>query len=228
MSQFLALVQRVRQETGTAGTGPSTVVAQKGQLAQLVTWVAQAYLDICNKWDDWDFLWAEGSLPVEGGATDYDLEDDLRRINEDAFYIYGGDFPDEGVRLDSIDFDKYRALKTSNQRVGPPIAFTILPSGKIRLIPIPDQAYICDYEYWREPEVLSTDASAPAFSEIYEDAIIWRACWFWASFNEASAEMSAHNFNYEQALNNIEARYLPAMNKYQARSQNNDLVVVAE
>jgi hypothetical protein len=40
--------------------------------------------------------------------------------------------------------------------------------------------------------------------------------------------MSAHNFNYEQALKNIESRYLPAMNKYQARSQNNDLVVVAE
>lgn len=228
MAQFLTLVQRVRQETGTAGTGPVTVEAQKGQLAQLVAWTAQAYLDVCNKWDDWDFLWAEGEKAIVEGTRDYSLATNTRLPNEDAFYLYGGNLPPEGQKLDYIEYDLYRRNKTSDSYPGTPQCFTRLPSGKVRLIPTPDADYTLQYEYWREPVPLAGNTSTPEFSSLYDDCIVWRACWYWAVFNEAQMESAAFNFSYEQSMLRLEARYLPASQKYHARSQGADLIVRVE
>lgn len=228
MSQYLALVQRVRQETGTAGTGPTTVVSQSAQLAQLVTWTAQAYLDVCNKWDDYTFLWAEDTATLVADTRDYTLAGDLRAMNEDSLYLFGGDLPAEGQKLDYIEYDLFRRNKVATSETGVPSCVTRLPSGEARLIPTPDDSYTFEYEYWREPVPLSGDTSTPEFSSLYEDCIIWRACWYWASFNEAQLEAAAFNFNFEQAMLRLEARYLPSSERYHARSEGADLVVRAE
>lgn len=228
MAQFLALVQRVRRETGTAGTGPSSVASQTGQLAQLVSWTAQAYLDVCNKWDDYNFLWAEDSLELEAGTRDYTPAADLRAINEDAIYAFGGNLSTDGQKLDYIEYDLVRRAKVGASETGTPSYVTRLPSGELRLIPTPNDSYTIEYEYWREPVPLTIDTSTPEFSSLYEDCIIWRACWYWASFNEAQLEAAAFNFNYEQAMLRLEARSLPASERYHARSQGVDLVVRAE
>ena len=156
------------------------------------------------------------------------LANNLRAINEDAFYVYGGSLPADGQKLDYIEYDNYRRSKTLDTGTGTPVCFTRLPSGEVRIIPTPDQSYTVEYEYWKEPTPLTTDTSVPEFSPIYDDCIIWRACWYWASFNEAQAEMAAHDFNFNQAMQRLEARYLPAAERYHARSQGVDLVVRAE
>lgn len=228
MAQFLQLAQRVRQETGTAGTGPVTVLNQKAQLAQIVSWTAQAYMDVCNKWHDMDFFWAEGEVTVSANTRDYTPPNDMRLLNEDSVYLFGGDISENGLKLDYVEYDVYRRNKTFNDNSSTPSYFTQLPNGVIRLLPTPDENYSLHFEYWKAPLPLTENTSLPVFHEAHDDCIIWRACWYWAMFNEAIQEAAAFNYSFEQAMLRLESRYLPASQGYHARSQGVELVVRTE
>ncbi len=228
MATYLQLVQRVRQETGTAGTGPTTVENQKGQLAQLVTWVAQAYLDILNLWHDWKFLWAEDTVTCVVDQTDYTLAANLRRINEDAVYLTGGSLGIDKQPVGYIEYDQYRRNKGWYAGSGTPAHFTIKPDGKLRLLPAPDDTYTVEYEYWKTPTPLAGNTDNPAFAANYDDVIVWKAVMYWAGFNEAEAEFQKANFHFENAKSALEAKYLPAMEQFNGRSEGVDIVVRPE
>lgn len=228
MATFLQLAQRVRQETGTAGTGPTQVTGQSGQLAQLVSWVAQAYLDIANKWHDWAFLWREGVINCTPGQADYSLPADSRRLNEDAVYLSGGVLGADRARLCYLEYDQYRRNKYLYDDNATPAFFTIRPDGALRLIPAPDDSYQLDIEYWKLPAPLVNNTDNPEFDSSYHDAIVWRAVMFWAGFNEAEAEFQKANFYYEQAMARLEGKYLAAQEQYHSRSQGVDIVIRAE
>lgn len=228
MATYLQLVQRVRQETGTAGTGPTTVESQKGQLAQLVSWVAQAYLDILNEWHDWKFLWAESTLDCVVGQPDYALQSNLRRINEDAVYLTGGTLGVDKQPIGYIEYDQYRRNKGWHAGRGTPAHFTIKPDGKIKLLPAPDDTYTVEYEYWKTPTPLVGNTDNPLFDSVYDNAIVWRAVMYWAGFNEAEAEFQKASFYFEQAKAALEAKFLPAMEQYHGRSEGIDIVVRPE
>jgi len=228
MAQFLQLVQRVRQETGTAGTGPVTITNQQGQLAQLVSWTNQAYLDICNKWADWNFLWAEGVITLTPGQSDYALPTNCRQVNEDSVYLSGGDGGLSNYPLNFLEYDDYRRDKHAFALPGVPAYFTLMPNETLRLLPAPNDSFVLDFEYWETAESLSANTSIPKFDPAYDDAIIWRAVMLWAGFNEAEAEYQKAAYNYELALSNLEARYLPSAQQMHGRSQGVDIVIRAE
>ena len=54
MSTYLQLCQKLRQECEVGGTGPSAVTGQTGELARLVTWIADAYTELQQ---EYDWLW---------------------------------------------------------------------------------------------------------------------------------------------------------------------------
>ena len=56
---FLQIAQRIRQEMGTGGLGPSTLLSQFGEDKQYTDWTREAYIDVLNYARDWDFLWKE-------------------------------------------------------------------------------------------------------------------------------------------------------------------------
>src|SRR3990167_785491 len=70
-STFLELVQRLRQEAGASGTGPSTVVSQVGEYARLVSWIVSAWLDVQRKHDDWGFLRSSCLFVTVAGQSEY-------------------------------------------------------------------------------------------------------------------------------------------------------------
>ena len=45
---FLQIAQRIRQEMGTGGLGPSTLLAQFGEDKQYTDWRREAYIDVLN------------------------------------------------------------------------------------------------------------------------------------------------------------------------------------
>lgn len=53
---YLELVKRLRQETGVAGDGPSTVIGQSREMKRLCDWIAQSWVEIQEDQNDWLFL----------------------------------------------------------------------------------------------------------------------------------------------------------------------------
>lgn len=220
------MCQRVRQECGVQGTGPSTVLNQKGELAQIVSWVNEAYQSIQRLWEDWTFLWTEESLTVTANTGDYVTNPLLRAVNEDA--VYFTPTGDSQYRLYPMEYHDYRADRTSYTTAGTPAYFTILPSGVMRLLPTPDTNGTLDLEGHLAAEALTNDADVPVIPATHHMTIVWRACMYWAAFNEATELLNSVAANYGMALLDLEAQCLPTVERMHSRAEGVDIVVVPE
>ncbi len=72
---FLQLVQRLRQEAGASGTGPVTVVNQDGELARMVNWINDAWLDIQSQHKDWGWMRTTCTFPTVTSKGTYSAAD---------------------------------------------------------------------------------------------------------------------------------------------------------
>ena len=68
MSTFLQLCSDTRRECGVAGTGPTAVTDQSGQLENIVNWVKNAFVEIQNRHQDW--LWLKSTFTFDTTASD--------------------------------------------------------------------------------------------------------------------------------------------------------------
>lgn len=221
---FLELAVRLREETGTSGTGPITVANQVGEYKRLVNWVNQAYLDVQNKWMDWRFLWKESTVTMVITTSDYSLAADCVMPNEDSFYI-------DGNKLDPIDFDTYRRDRGAfdDMGTGTPQYFTIMPNEKIRVFPTPAATgAVLNYEYQRGGLQMSGNTDLPVIPARYHDVILWKAVMMWAAFENADVELKVGQFNYDAAMLRLEANQLPSREFAHGRVQGAEIVVCTE
>jgi hypothetical protein len=216
---FLQLAQRLRQETGTSGAGPSTVTNQIGDYKRLVDWINLAYQEIQNKWLDWKFLWAEGEITVVTTTRDYDLPTDCAMLNEDSVYL-------AGKKLEYVPYDLFRRDKDSWDQPGEPSHFTLLPNDTFRLLPTPVvTGGTVRFEYQRSGMQMVANDDSPLIPPRYHDTIIWRAKMFWAEFEHADAEYRAALQNFQQAMLRLEANQAPTREYAHGRVLGADIVV---
>lgn len=220
---YLQLAQRLRQETGTAGSGPITVVDQTGEYLRLLNWVNAAYAEIQNKWMDWRFLWAESTVSLVAATRDYTLASGCVMPNEDSFYI-------AGEKLQYVHFDDYRRDRDSydDQPADVPTAFTILPNEQVRFFPTPAAVGTVNYEYQQGGVQLAANGDLPLIPARYHLAIIYRAKMLWAEFENASIEMQAAAQSYNIWMLALEANQLPSREFAHGRVEGADIRVVAE
>ena len=218
---FLQLARQLRQETGTQGTGPTTVVGQSGDYKRIVDWVNLAYIEICNKWLDWKFLWDETTLDLVAGTRDYVAPAGVAIVNEDAVYI--------GTRkLDPIPYEHYRESRSDfDGQTGEPADFTILPNGKLRFFPTPGTSAVVSLEVQRFGQRLVTDADQSLIPGNYLDTVLWRGKMFWAEHEEAPEQYQQALANFNQAMLRLEAAQLPSREYAHGRVQGADIVVRA-
>lgn len=212
---YLQLAQRLRQEVGVAGTGPTTVVGQTGELKRLCDWVATAYNDICTIHEDWFFLrntfsfdtvsqqatYAPSASPVS--LTDFgSWKLDSIRISTTA-----SAYADEQLTV-LMDYDTWRnmyqygSMRTTYSR---PVSIAVAPDKKLCLGPSPDSTgYTVNGEYYRTPNVLAADIDAHYLPTRYEMIVVYRAMMLYGSY-EAAPEVYAMGENeYRKLLGRME------------------------
>lgn len=128
---FLQIAQRIRQEMGTGGLGPSTLLAQFGEDKQYTDWTREAYIDVLNYARDWNFLWKEFQFVGNGGREYGEAEHgitDVATWNVDTFYSLqnGAMYP-----LHFIPWDEFRLYQASVMVNGLPASFSIQPGGTL-------------------------------------------------------------------------------------------------
>ena len=67
MSTYLELCVHARRECRMAGTGPTAVTGQVGELERLVNWVSQAYTEIQNREMNWRWMRAPWTYSATSG-----------------------------------------------------------------------------------------------------------------------------------------------------------------
>lgn len=219
MSTFLELCQSTRELAGIAGTGPSTTIAQTGELKRLVNWVAQSWIDIQNLHKSWNFLIADLSFTTVASQGDYTLANmnasDLRtldkttlRCQQTAMGISNRQF------MEPWDYTSFRDLYRFNNLVeGRPIRFAVDPANKsLMLAAIPDATgYTITGKYWKKPVALALDADTPAIPSEYHMLIVYWALSKYAGYEAAMEVKQEAMENKFKLLAALEADQLPDM-----------------
>lgn len=181
MATFLELVRSVRLLSGMQGTGPASTVEAVGVEEIIVRFTRDAYIDIQNLREEWDFLVGKGSFNTVIAQTDYSLLDifststhDFKKYNTDSFIITD----DNGKKayLQHIDRKAMEVLSMNNTQTKIPTKFAIEEmDSSVILEPIPNMIYNIAFRYWKNPEVLLTDTQVPQLPPAFHQLIVYKS-----------------------------------------------------
>jgi hypothetical protein len=206
---FLTLCKQTALESGVISGLPSfsTVNGASGRVAQLVSWVADAWVDIQNERTDW--LWMQRRFTadltplnvvytplslglVRVGAWD---KGSLRRR---AMSIYdpaigkGDESPLPFVNYDdwmeTYDFGEHDASR--------PTCWTISPQGEVMFGPTPDKAYKLRGGYRLSAQRLKADGDIPEMPEEYHRVIIAEAIGLMSRADEVIETLTTYKGQY--------------------------------
>ena len=219
---FLQLVQRLRQEAGLSGDGPTTTVNQTSINKQLVDWINTAYIDVLSQHTNWSFMQESFSFETVASKREYstiDLKMDYvekwKVDDYDSFRIYltsSGITTEQG--LQHILWPDYRQMYlygASRIAKGFPSYFSVQPNNGLNFYPVPDAEYTITGEHFKAPDELFGDTDVPLIPSQFHMIIVWRALMFYAGFDAANEKYTMGKNEYTKLLMRLEIDRLPQM-----------------
>lgn len=188
MSTFLQLADKLHQETMDAGSGPTAVTSQTGELKRIVQWVADAWTEIQQERDDW--LFARKSFTVNTVAADgayayTDCTDTVSgvaiarfaRWYRNSFKAYlsaggvGAEYP-----LIWLEWERFRRIyRYGTQTDGQPAHVSMDPTQAFVLGPKPSAVYVVSGDYQIGPQILAADGDTPEMPSRFHQLIVYDA-----------------------------------------------------
>jgi len=220
---YLELVNRVKQETGVAGSDITTVVGLTKEMKRIADWTASAWEDIQNERQDFEFHrkfftfnTVVGQQVYEAGSgLDINLSDFATWRNH-SFRIYRTvDGTNNEIDLtqwlnysDFRDYFLFGTLRSVTQR---PKDITIDPSDKLVLGFTPDDVYTVVGEYYRSPQILSVDADVPIIPSEFHMIIVYETMISYGYHNAASEQILRGKEKLAKLKNRLIQRYTPSI-----------------
>lgn len=214
---YLQLAQRLRQEVGAAGTGPSSVTSQTGELGRIVAWIATADEDVARLHNEWKFMVGNFTLNTVANTQSYAAADcvtpvtDLRDWKSETLkmYLLATGVSDE-ARLTFMPYhDWYRIYNTGTQTAGRPVYFTIGNDMSIKLGPVPNGVYRVSGEYQKSATTMTLDAHTPAYPGEYHLISVYRAMMKYGRYTGATEVYQDGAAEYKRMLKEMERTQLP-------------------
>lgn len=212
---YLQLVQRLRQEAGVSGTGPTTVINQTGEMKRLVDWVNSAWLDIQRLHSSWNWMLAETTFSTVAGQGDYTpaqagVSSRFGRWSATSFRVARTP-PNDETMLMPLSYGDFRSVyRTGPQPQARPVVVCALPNLSLGIGYKPEQAYTIRGEYWKSVQNLTADADIPEMPEDYHDAIWYRALMLYARYESAAEIYEDAAQNYGRLISLLEIHQLPS------------------
>lgn len=212
---YLQLAQKLRQECGVAGSGPTTVVDQIGEAKRLVDYINDAWLEIQGLHDTWNFMREDFSLQTTAGVGDYlpsvaSLSDfrhwhrETLRCQKTAYGVSDEQW------LVEWDYQVFRdTYRYATQTLGRPVVFAVKRNGSALMLgSIPDDVYTITGEYQRVPTALAADGDTPDIPEHLHMVIVYKAMEFYAMFESAGEVLARAQRGYGRLLTILEREEL--------------------
>lgn len=231
MSTYLELSQKLRRECSVSGTGPTAVTGQTGKLADLVAWIADAYVQIqnlhadppCWRWLRHGFTFdttADDDSYSYGDVTDTTTSSAITRLSN--WYIHDPYDPPKiyltstGVGaqtwLTYVDWEDFKSIyKIGTQNSSAPAHISIDPQNNLVLGPAPNDTYTVTGDYIRSAQVLAADGDTPEMPSQFHDLIVYYAMEKYG-YNELAQEiLSRASAESNRMLQNLSSNQLQKM-----------------
>lgn len=215
---YLELCQRVRQEVGGNGTGPTTVLSQSGEYRRIVDWVSSADEDVQRKFNEWKFM--RGSFTLETVADDAeysgaDMAQPITNFRDWRWTTFKIRLTSAAVgsetELPYIDYQDYLDISIGQTSTSQPSCFTVGNEMQIILWPTPNAAYTVTGEYQKSVTKMAADDDTPLYPAEYHMLPVYRAMMRYARYTGASEIYADAERDYKSMLHEMSRTQLPRM-----------------
>jgi len=201
-----------------AGSGPTQVTGQAGQLLRVVDWVAQAWEDIQIMRPNWKFMHSFLTFNTAATTRDYAPGDvsitDMNQWDQGSLLIYENAVgASDQNHLPYTSYADWRTAYRAGMDVladGRPVLWTILPNNSIRMQPAPDKVYTVDGEYKKVAQLFTADADVPTnLPDDFHILIVWQALKYYAYYQNAPEVLEEAEDKFDALLTRLEIEQLP-------------------
>lgn len=226
---YLQLAQRLRQEAGVPGTGPTAVTSQTGELLRLVDWVATAWRELQNKHINWRWMRRSFTFTTTTGQSEYASTaatdtTDAAAISRFARWISHDDYGCVTVSIYEtatgvsaqrwliyMPWDSFRGLyRFSAQTNGVPAHFSITPANKIAIGPAPNATgYTVAGDYQMGAQELSANGDTPDMPVRFHLLIVYEALKKYAAYDAAGEVYAVAKAESDSLMFRLESDQLP-------------------
>lgn len=190
MSTYLALCQKLRQQTVDAGTGPGSVLSNTGELARFVQWIADAWSELQQDREGWLWMRKSFTCPTVASTGDYAYDATglvdtisaaaITRFSHWYKYKFTAYLASDGVAgeypLRFQEWDTFkRFYRFGAQTDAQPLCVSIDPTMRFCLGPKPDAVYTISGDYQIGPQILAADSDTPEMPSRFHDLIMYEA-----------------------------------------------------
>ena len=209
---FLEMCQRVREEAGVSGVGPTSVVGQQGQLQKIVGWVASAWIELQLKRSDWDFMWRTLSFDTTIGQDTYSSGmEGVKRIRKVKIYDKLLGSQTESI-LSEVGYDEMDThYKLGIPKSGRPVTYSVRPDGSLMFDMVPDREYVVKISYYEKPQPITANLDEPSLPEEYRMLIVYMALRKFSAHYESAIQYSDFKEEMKDLLINLERSQLPEL-----------------
>lgn len=181
MSTYIELVKATRLLCGMQGQGPSSVKNNVGIEEVLVRFVRDAYIDVQNLRETWQWLEDTHTFSTTQGQDTYSTLDifgttamPVKTYQTDSFIIT--DEAGKKKYLRNVDRDSLEQRYLNSDDESLPKEFAIDPASKgLILKNTPDDAYNLSFRFQRVPEILSENTDVPKLPISFHNLILYKA-----------------------------------------------------
>lgn len=215
---FLQIVQRVHRKCRVSGTTPaSTAGTQSAEVARLIDWTNEAWMDIQNSERDWKWMRKSVSFQTEQGKAEYTIDQtgaqNLGNWFLDTFRVYR---TADGLigenRLFARDYEWWREVHqfgSARNSVTIPVHVAELPNHGIGLGPAPLGGLTVTGDYYQRATELAGNDAVPGMPSQFHMAIVYRAMMFYGMSESAQEVFNEGESEFARILGALELRELP-------------------
>jgi len=176
---YLDICKSVRILSGAQGVGPSSVVGASGYEAALVSFVKDAWIDIQNLREDWNFLEDKKSFNTVVGKDNYTIAE-IFQADSSIFKVWKKDnfvITTNGTKkyLNHTDAELFDRKWLNNSSTGDPTQYAINSNHSISIGIPPSSIFSIDTVYYKSPQILVIDTDVPTLPVAYHNLIVYRA-----------------------------------------------------
>jgi hypothetical protein len=215
---YLEIVNRVRLDCGVSRDDLTTLSNVVDEDRRISGYVSQAWLEIQERHDDWEWMRFPFSFQTVAGQRSYTAAEvgitSFGKYRNRSFKIY---LTSAGINTETplpheINYDTFRSYWLLGARTtvyARPSVVCIDPSKNLVLALAPNDIYTVSGEYYSCPILLSADTDTPAMPARFHMAIAYRAMKRYGMYEAATELIEEGGSQYAEIMERLEGNQLP-------------------
>lgn len=215
---YLGLVNTVLTRLNEVNLTSSNFASADGFHAAVKEAVNAAIFQINHQQFEWPFNFSSGSQLCTVGTFEYSLPADCKTVDWESFYVNADlslPIPTPAKFLESMDGQHFRQTRLINNLNDGSAGYNVpqwvarTQNTKFALSPVPNQAYVIKYDYWKLPVKLVLHGDTTTLPDAYEEVLINGAMFYAEAFRQNFEMANQYQGTFIKGINEMRIILVP-------------------